>query len=51
VEGGQIAVISGAFLLTGGILDAQKFRRWVAVPGSVLIGLTGLFWAVQRLIQ
>ncbi len=51
VEGGQLAVIAGALLLTGWIRDTQNYRRWVAIPGSIAIGLTGVYWTVARLIH
>ena len=51
VEGGQLAVIAGAILLTGWIRDPQIYRRWVAVPGSVLIGIVGLYWTIERLVH
>jgi hypothetical protein len=51
VEGGQIAVISIALLLTGWIRSEQNYRRWVAVPGSVVIGLIGVYWTIDRLLH
>lgn len=51
VEGGQIAVIAGALLLTGWIRDTQNYRRWVAIPGSVVIGVIGVYWTVERLLH
>jgi hypothetical protein len=50
VEAGQIAAIVVAFLLTGWIRDDTIYRRYVAIPGSVAIGLAGLYWTVQRLM-
>jgi hypothetical protein len=51
VEGGQIAVIAGALALTGWIRDQNVYRRWVAIPGSVGIGIIGLYWTVERLLH
>ena len=51
VEGGQLAVIAGALLLTGWIRDQRNYRRWVAIPGSVAIGLIGVYWTVERLMH
>ncbi len=51
VEAGQIAVISIALVLTGWVKDAGVYRRWVTVPGSVAIGVTGVYWTVTRLMQ
>lgn len=53
VELGQIAVLLLAALLATGIRrylrnNARQYRRWVVLPGSVLIGLTGFWWAIQR---
>jgi len=49
VEGGQLAVIAGALLLTGWIRDQRNYRRWVAIPGSLAIGMVGVYWTVERL--
>jgi len=51
VEAGQIAVISIALVLTGWVKDAGVYRRWVTVPGSVAIGVTGVYWTITRLMQ
>ncbi|RFC45609.1 MAG: HupE / UreJ protein [Verrucomicrobia bacterium] len=51
VEGGQLAVIAGALVLTGWLRNEQTFRRWVAIPGSALIGLTGVYWTLERLVS
>lgn len=51
VEAGQIAVIAIAFVLTGWVKDSAVYRRWVTVPGSVAIGVTGVYWTVTRLMQ
>ena len=50
VEAGQIAAIGLAFLLTVWIRDNNLFRRYVAIPGSVAIGIAGLYWTVTRLL-
>jgi hypothetical protein len=50
VEAGQLATIAGAFALTGWIRDDTAFRRYVAIPGSVAIGVAGVYWTVERLI-
>jgi len=51
VEAGQLAVIAIALLLTGWVRDAGVYRRWVTVPGSAAIGVTGVYWTVTRLMQ
>lgn len=48
VEGGQIAVITLAFLATLWLRDAARYRQWVVVPGSTLIALAGMWWTVTR---
>ena len=49
VECGQLAVLLGAFLVTGAILQRPIFARvrWV---GSLLIGLMGLYWTIERIV-
>jgi hypothetical protein len=56
VEFGQLAVIALAFIAGLGIrrflpapVDAN-WRTYVVVPGSLLIGLMGLFWFVSRVL-
>ena len=50
VELGQLAVLAVAFALTGWLRrQPNHYRRWVVLPGSTLIGLTGLIWTLQRL--
>ncbi len=49
VELGQLAVLLTAFLLVGRPFRRRPwYRRHVVVPGSVLIALVGLYWAIQR---
>lgn len=56
VEIGQIAVIACAALI--GLFvrrrlhdssGTRQYRRFVVLPGSALIGITGLYWAIERL--
>jgi hydrogenase/urease accessory protein HupE len=49
VEGAQLTVIGLAFLLTFWISNEEKYRRWIVIPASAAIALTGIVWAVQRL--
>ena len=49
VEGAQLSIIALAFALTFWIKDEQKYRRWIVIPASAAIALTGIVWAVQRL--
>ena len=48
VEGGQLAVISLAFLATAWLRDAARYRRWIVIPGSAAIAMLGVWWTVQR---
>ncbi len=57
VEIGQLSVIVSAFVLGLWLrkwLDARNktalYQRYVVIPGSALIGVTGLWWAVSRAI-
>lgn len=56
VEIGQLSVILVAAII--GVIARRwlhdpdglhRYRRWIAQPGSALIGLTGLWWGVTRL--
>lgn len=49
VEGGQIAVIAGAFLATVWLRDPARYRRWIVIPSSIAIGLIGLVVTIQRI--
>jgi hydrogenase/urease accessory protein HupE len=50
VEGGQLAVISIAFLAVGyWFRNKPWYRMRVVLPLSALIALTGLYWMVERL--
>jgi hydrogenase/urease accessory protein HupE len=49
VEGGQLAVISVAFLLLGLPFRSRSwYRQRVVVPVSCVIAAAGLYWSVQR---
>ena len=48
VELGQLAVISIAFLATCGISNASTYRKFVVIPGSILIALAGTWWVIER---
>ena len=49
VEGGQLAVLAGAFAAVG-VWGRRKgwYRGWVVAPGSVALGLVAAFWTAQR---
>lgn len=49
VEIGQLTVIGGAALLVGLPFGRKPFyRRFIAIPVSVFIGVVGAYWAVER---
>ena len=48
VEGAQLAVIALAFFATSWLRDAERYRRAIVIPGSTLIALTGIYWAIDR---
>jgi hydrogenase/urease accessory protein HupE len=50
VEGAQLTVIAVAFALTLWIRDEERYRRWLVIPASAAIAVTGLYWAVTRLL-
>lgn len=49
VESGQIAVISGCFLVAGWALRRNWYRRIVVIPTSLAIAIVAAFWFVQRI--
>lgn len=51
VEFGQLAVIALAFAVTAWLKDAEKYRRYVVVPGSAMIAVMGLYWTVERVFS
>jgi hypothetical protein len=50
VEGGQIAVILLALVLTFWIKDQAVYRKRIVVPVSIMISCMGLYWMVERLM-
>jgi hypothetical protein len=50
VEGGQLAVICGAFFLTAWLTEPRRYRNWVVIPGSASIALLGAWWTVERIL-
>jgi len=49
VELGQIAVVTAAFMLVGYWFGKKPwYRARIAIPVSVVIGLIGAFWVVER---
>lgn len=52
VEIGQLSIILGAFLIAWQFKKSRlDYRRWIVVPCSLLIAVTGLFWTVDRVIN
>jgi hypothetical protein len=50
VEMGQLAVLLLAFVAVGAFRGKSWYRPAVAVPASLLIAATGLFWTIQRIV-
>jgi hydrogenase/urease accessory protein HupE len=50
VELGQVAVILIALLATCRISSAIKYRKYVVIPGSILIALAGVWWVIERTV-
>lgn len=48
VEFGQLAVIAFALMVTFGMKDDGKYRRYVVIPCSIVIAAMGLWWFAQR---
>lgn len=49
VELGQLAIIFGAWLMLRWWMKSDNYRKVVVIPGSLLIGVTGLVWMIERL--
>lgn len=50
IELGQLTVIAVAFLLTAAwFRNRSWYRRRFVVPASMAIGVTGVFWTIQRI--
>ncbi len=50
VELGQLAILVGAYLcISIWFKNRDHFYRYITLPGSVLIGLTGLYWTWDRI--
>ena len=47
-EGG-LAVVLMAFVAVGWARHRDRYRAWVVVPASVVIGLTALYWSYERI--
>jgi len=48
VELAQLTVVVAAAIVVAPIRRRQWYRRAVVIPGSVIIGVVGLYWAVER---
>jgi hypothetical protein len=48
VELGQLAVIAVALLATFRITDTSTYRKYVVIPGSILIAVAGIWWVIER---
>jgi len=50
VDGGQLFIISIAFLTVGWFRNRPWFRPRIAIPCSLVIAAIGVFWAIQRIV-
>jgi hypothetical protein len=50
VELGQLAVVALALLAVGWFRKHQRYRQFVVVPASVIIGAVALFWTAERIL-
>ncbi|HEX6273730.1 MAG TPA: HupE/UreJ family protein [Polyangiaceae bacterium] len=50
VELGQLAVVGALLVLLRGLDEPDRFQRYALRPGSVVIAMMGLYWAVERLV-
>ena len=51
VEFGQVALLAAAYLaITIWFTHPDIYRRYVVVPGSLMIGAVGIYWTVERMI-
>ena len=48
VELGQLAVLVTAFIVLGSFRNRGWYRQFLTIPASCLIGLVGLYWAIER---
>ncbi|MEC7800743.1 MAG: HupE/UreJ family protein [Verrucomicrobiota bacterium] len=48
VEFGQLAVIALVFGATFWLAEEKAYRKWVVIPGSLLIALMGIYWTIER---
>jgi hypothetical protein len=48
VEFGQLAVITGAFVLVGWFMQKPWYRTAIAIPASLVIAAVGAWWVVER---
>lgn len=49
VEGGQLTVIALCLLCVYQIKDSKSYRKWVIIPGSLVIAGFGVFWTLGRI--
>lgn len=48
VELGQLTIILMALLATWKISQSPHYRKYIVIPGSILIALAGLWWVIER---
>lgn len=50
VEAGQLTVIAVAFALLFWLRNKPSYRMFVQIPGSLFIGMIGLYWTIERVL-
>jgi hypothetical protein len=51
VELGQISIILAVFFLIVQPFGRRSdYRKWIVSPLSILIGITALYWTIQRIV-
>lgn len=50
IELAQIAVVLSALIVVGRLRKTANWRKWVVLPGSSMISLVALYWAISRLV-
>tara|TARA_B100001989_G_scaffold248815_1_gene223003 strand:+ start:32 stop:742 length:711 start_codon:yes stop_codon:yes gene_type:complete len=51
VEFGQIAVLLLAFGATFWIREEKTYRKYVVIPGSLMIAAAGIYWTIERIFS
>jgi hypothetical protein len=49
VEIGQLVLVAVLLVALHSLKDADRFHRYALRPGSLVIAMAGLYWAIERL--